>query len=147
MEKEQTRSLILNILQTQSTFRTVVQRSLAKLNQDITFEMIQVLVELWKQDGVNQQDLAIKTFKDKSSLSYLINNMEKRNYVVRCEDEKDRRNKRIMLTDEGRALKDQFTPLLDNIYSQMADRLDGDMVRQINACMKNLNYIISQIKL
>ncbi|MGL4332950.1 MAG: MarR family winged helix-turn-helix transcriptional regulator [Bacteroidales bacterium] len=147
MEKEQSRSLILAILQTQSTFRTVVQRSLGQLDKNITFEMIQVLVELWKQDGINQQELANKTFKDKSSLSYLLNNLEKRDLVLRYEDEHDRRNKLILLTDKGRELQNHFSPILGEIYAQMAEKLDPDTLDFVISYMKELNLIISKINL
>lgn len=147
MDKEQARNLLLSILQAHSTFRTVVQRTIAKLDNNITFEMMQILVELWKKDGINQQELADKTFKDKSSLSYLISNLEKRDLVIRCEDTQDRRNKRIMLTDAGRELQNQYTPILQDVYSQMAEQLDSTTVDFVVSYMKDLNHIISQINL
>lgn len=146
MENDKSRSLMLSILQVHSTFKTVAQRSLTKLNKEITFEMMQVLVELWKNDGVNQQILAQKTFKDKSSLSYLINNLEKRNLVFRKEDNNDRRNKLIYLTEAGDNLRHEFNPLLNNIYTQMAKELDIREIDNVIAYMSDLNQIISQIK-
>ena len=147
MEKDNSRSLMLSILEVHSTFKTIVQRSLTKLNKDITFEMMQVLVELWKSDGVNQQILAQKTVKDKSSLSYLINNLEKRNLVYRKEDENDRRNKLIYLTDAGDKLRYDFTPLLEDIYIQMAKKLNNKDIEKIIFFMSELNQIISKINI
>lgn len=146
MNKDKSRNLIISILQVQSTFRTVAQRAFAKLNKDITFEMMQVLVELWKQDGINQQIIAQRIFKDKSSLSYLISNLEKRKLVYRKEDETDRRNKLVYLTEDGSDLRHEFRPVLDDIYSQMSLELDSSSTDNIISGMNDLNRIISKIK-
>ncbi len=69
---------------------------------DLTFEMLQVMACLWKQDGINQQEVSNITVKDKASMTYLIDNLTARKLVYRLEDDKDRRNKLIYLTLTGR---------------------------------------------
>ena len=71
---------------------------------------------LWKQDGTNQQELADKTFRDKSGMTYLIDNLVKRKMVKRVEDGCDRRNKLIYLTEEGKALQTTLYPWVAEVY-------------------------------
>lgn len=84
---------------------------------DLTFEMLQVLNHLWTKEGVNQQELANLLLKDKASLTYLIDNLAKRDLVQRTEDGNDRRNKIITLKPEGAKLKDIIRPWIDEMYT------------------------------
>lgn len=74
---------------------------------DITPEQWTVLLALWEKDGITQQELCNATFKDKPSMTRLIDNMEKRHLVVRITDTHDRRTNRIHLTKTGRILEDK----------------------------------------
>ena len=86
-----------------------LQSKLRENNIDLTFEMLQVLYCLWKKNGINQQEIANLTAKDKASVTYVLDNLVKRNYIYRQEGE-DRRNKIIFLTPEGRAMKKKIDP-------------------------------------
>ena len=77
-------------------------RSFRKLSIDITPEQWTVLYYLWSRDGVTQQELCNVTFKDKPSMTRLIDNLEKQQLVVRSPGVKDRRINLIHLTDKGR---------------------------------------------
>lgn len=101
----------------QSEFKAFIRNKLKESNIDLTFEMLQVLLLLWKKDGVNQQELANLLHKDKASLTYLIDNLSKRGLVQRLEDTDDRRNKRITLMPEGARLNDVILPWIDELYA------------------------------
>lgn len=74
---------------------------------EITPEQWTVLLFLWEKDGVAQQELCNITFKDKPSITRLINNMEKQNLVVRKPNIKDKRTNLIHLTETGKKLKEK----------------------------------------
>ena len=82
-------------------------RSFRKENIDITPEQWTVLYYLWLKDGVNQQELCNATFKDKPSMTRLIDNMERQHLVVRISDKKDRRTNLIHLTKDGKELEEK----------------------------------------
>src|ERR1700735_439870 len=73
--------------------RRNIQLKIHEQGIDLTFEMLEILSCLWKKAGVNQQELADLTLRDKSGITYLIDNLAKREIVTRVEDEKDRRNR------------------------------------------------------
>ena len=86
-----------------------------KLGEDEVQQVLQpthmgVLVDLWMQDGVRQQDLAVSTIKDKGTITRTLNFLEQENLVVRVPDRTDKRNKRIYLTHMGKELKHQLLP-------------------------------------
>lgn len=105
------------MVKVQSEFKTSIRNRLKTSNLDLTFEMLQVLLLLWKKDGVNQQELANLLHKDKASLTYLIDNLSKRKLVQRKEDQDDRRNKIITLTKEGAGMYDVVRPWIDELFT------------------------------
>ena len=60
-----------------SAINRKLYRSFRKINIDITPEQWTVLYYLWSKDGVTQQELCNATFKDKPSMTRLIDNLEK----------------------------------------------------------------------
>lgn len=123
---ELTQSFVQTILKTQASFRQAIQHSLKQNKAGITFEMMQIMACLWRKENVNQQELADKTFKDKASLTYLINNLEKRGLVIRLSDPADRRNKLIGLTPQGEELRLKIMPLLQDIYAEAGRKINKE---------------------
>ena len=96
---------------------------------------IGVLVDLWAQDGVRQQDLAVSTIKDKGTITRTLNILEQENLVVRVTDRSDKRNKRIYLTHKGKELEHQLLP-----YAQraIAGATSGISQEELCICKKVL---------
>ena len=97
-------------------------RSFRKLSIDITPEQWTVLYYLWSRDGVTQQELCNVTFKDKPSMTRLIDNLEKQQLVGRSPGVKDRRINLIHLTDKGRELEVATKPLVRTALDGFSDR-------------------------
>ena len=104
------------VIQVNTAFRQFVQQKLKQHKVDLTFEMLQIMGYLWENDGVNQQEIANATLKDKASLTCLIDNLTRRELVYRQEDSSDRRNKLIFLTDQGWHLKTVVRPWLEDMH-------------------------------
>lgn len=144
-DSELAHELNLLILRTRMTFRQTIQRLLKRNNVDMTFEMLQIMHCLWKEQGVSQQTLAEKTAKDKACLTNLINNLQKKGWVVRREDTGDRRNKLVYLTPEGRTVAKKIKSLLKEMYTQIGNEMN---TRDMENCMKyltELNGIVDKI--
>jgi len=84
-----------------------LSRNFRQNNLEISPEQWTVLIFLWEKDGVTQQELCNATFKDKPSMTRLIDNMEKQHLVVRISDKKDRRTNLIHLTKTGREIEEK----------------------------------------
>ncbi len=123
-------------------FRQFLQMKLKENNMDLTFEMLQVLGCLWTEDGVNQQELADQTVKDKASMTYLIDNISRRGLVTRQEDPNDRRNKLVHLTKAGRELQKTVEPWVEEMYRYAGDGLSIDalksMIDQLERIRENI---------
>ncbi len=134
---------IQTILQTQSYYRQIIHREIREHNIDVTFEMLHILRCLDGAGNVNQQELANLTFKDKSSLSYLIKNMEKRGLIRREEDVNDKRSKLVLLTQKGNELYKEIKRIIEVVYSQMEECLDLEHIR---ICIEYMQEFTQTIK-
>jgi DNA-binding MarR family transcriptional regulator len=104
----------------------------------LTFEMLQVMGCLWRKDGINQQEITNITVKDKASMTYLIDNLVKRSLVKRQEDPSDRRNKLILLTEQGKQLKNKIQPYMDEMYQVAGKNIE---ITVLNECMDVLSKV------
>jgi DNA-binding MarR family transcriptional regulator len=146
MEPDQKSELVIefcqSIFELRYKLRKMFQVKLKEAGISISFEVLEIMKQLRSHAGLNQQELADMLFKDKSSMTYLIDNMVKAGLVSRTEDAVDRRNKRIMLSDKAHDLIRQLEPLASHCYSALAAEVNGrdlqaglDMVIKINGSL------------
>lgn len=126
--------------------KTFLRNKIKVNNLDLTFEMLQVLKYLWNNKNVNQQEIANMTLKDKASLTYLIDNLTKRNLVFRTEDKDDRRNKLISLTPEGLALKKIIEPWLEEMYTLAGKNISSHLLSGGTELFKKINENLEESK-
>jgi DNA-binding MarR family transcriptional regulator len=104
--------------------------------------MLHILRCLNRVDSkVNQQELANLTFKDKSSLSYLIKNMEKRGLLARKEDPSDKRNKLVALTAKGEKLYAEIREIIDDVYAKLEENVNLEHIQRCVEYMKEFTDI------
>ena len=84
-----------------------LQKNFKQAGVEITIEQWSVLYHLWKEDGQSQQQLCDATFRDKPSITRLVDNLEKLGLVKRVASKDDRRINKIYLTPEAEKLQEQ----------------------------------------
>ena len=107
---------------------------------DITPEQWTVLLFLWEKDGVSQQELCNATFKDKPSMTRLIDNMERENYVVRIASKNDRRTNLVYLTRQGRELEDRARNVANRT---LKEALAGLSIEELRISQEVLRKVFS----
>lgn len=89
----------------------------------ITPPQFALLAFLWQEDGRTQTALSEKTEIDRTTLSGLLDRLQKLGLVCRIADPADRRAWQICLTPAGRALEGQLTPLVLDLRRQVSANL------------------------
>jgi len=84
-----------------------LQKNFKQAGLDITIEQWSVLYHLWKEEGQSQQQLCDATFRDKPSITRLVDNLEKLKLVKRVPSKEDRRINLIYLTKEAIELQEK----------------------------------------
>ncbi len=114
---------------------------------DLTREQWSVLAVLWKTDGCSQQIIADATNRDKPGITRLIDNLAKEGYVIRKNDEKDRRLNLIFLTSKGKKIKEPVMKVVDETIEQATKGLNDDQIIVIrNAFQVIYENIINYVK-
>ncbi len=109
----------------------MMYRNFRKEGLDITPEQWTVLAFLWKEDGVTQQTLCNSTFKDKPSMTRLIDNLTKQKLVYRNASQSDRRSNMIFLTEEGKSIRDRANKAVNATMDAALAGIDEGGLRQV----------------
>jgi DNA-binding MarR family transcriptional regulator len=80
---ENIQDLVDSILNIRGGMKIYVQRKIRDDRFNLTYEMVQVLGTLWLKGSMNQQQIADRIQKNKSSLTPLLNNLAKRGLILR----------------------------------------------------------------
>lgn len=120
-----------------------LQKNFRQAGLELTVEQWSILVHLWKEDGLNQQELCNRTFRDKPSVTRLLNNMEKQGLVKRVPSETDKRINLIQLTDSARALKSLTTTIANDTLN---DGLLDVTKEEVNIVKRVLQQVYDNLK-
>ena len=112
-----------------------LNHNFTKAGYDITCEQWGVLVNLWRNNGQSQQELAGTTCKGKTSVTRLIDGLEKRNFVVRTPDKVDRRQKLIYLTSKGKEFQQELLHIVEKTLNEAQQSIRA---KDISICKKVL---------
>jgi DNA-binding MarR family transcriptional regulator len=119
-----------------------LQKKFNASNLNLTIEQWSVLYHLWKEDGKSQQELCNATFRDKPSITRLVDNLEKLNLVKRVADEKDRRINKVYLTKAAQKLQEQSMQMAEETLNEA---LEGVPPEQVNLCKEVLQKVYDNL--
>jgi DNA-binding MarR family transcriptional regulator len=101
------------------------------------------LYHLWKQEGISQQELCNATFRDKPSITRLVDNLEKLNLVKRVASENDRRINLIFLTKQAQKLQEDTMALAEETLNEALETVPAD---RIDVCKEVLQIVYDNLK-
>ena len=101
-----------------------------------------ILLILWSKGEQTPSALAEVTFRDRTTITRLIDQMVKKQFVVREHDEKDRRRVLIKASDKGQALKDELIPIAK---SMIATATSGISPQDIETTVKTLSQMTNNL--
>ena len=116
--------------------KRLIYRLISENNVEITPEQWTVLSFLWKEDGITQQKLCDATFKDKPSMTRLIDNLVKQDLVYRDTAPNDRRSNLIFLTKQGKSIKDKANAAVTDTARSALAGIDENGLEQVRATLK-----------
>ena len=120
-----------------------LQKNFKEANVEITIEQWSVLYHLWKEDGLSQQQLCDATFRDKPSITRLVDNLEKLQLVKRVSSKDDRRMNMIYLAPEAKDLQEKTMELANQTLNEA---LEGVNIEQIEIAKLVLQKVYDNLK-
>ncbi|AZQ60326.1 MarR family transcriptional regulator [Maribacter sp. MJ134] len=103
-----------------------LQEAFDRHGLDMTKEQMVILKKLHEQDGINQNELASLTYRDKSSLARLISKMESKKYIRRVQSKEDKRNNEIFITEEGLKILAETRPVIQEVIDVMEQGINKE---------------------
>lgn len=100
-----------------------LQEKLKENGLDLSKEQVVVLKKLHEKDGLNQNELAFLTLRDKSTLTRLLSKMENKKYIRRLRNKEDKRISQVFLTEEGREIYNKTKPVLKNLLDSLGQEI------------------------
>lgn len=120
-----------------------LQKHFRESGLEITIEQWSVLYHLWQEDCLSQQDLCKLTYRDKPSITRLIDNLEKQKLVKRMAHKDDRRKNLVCLTEAAKALQNVT---IDLANQTMDEALTGLSKQEIETAKKVLYRVHENLK-
>ncbi|NLY67915.1 MAG: MarR family transcriptional regulator [Tissierellia bacterium] len=101
---------------------------------------IMFLLELYYCDGISQEELSSYLSIDGANTTRAINKLEKEGYVVRKQDEKDRRVKRIYLTKKAMDIKPKVLGLINQWENLLLENLTKVEKQVLSELLKKIGH-------
>jgi DNA-binding MarR family transcriptional regulator len=119
-----------------------LQKHFRQSGLEITIEQWSILYHLWVEDCLSQQQLCNRTFRDKPSITRLIDNLEKQKLVKRLASKTDRRINLVCLTEAAKNLQ---TATADLANKTMDEALIGVTKDEIETVKKVLHQVYENL--
>jgi DNA-binding MarR family transcriptional regulator len=115
-------------------------RNMAHL--DIKPPHLDILLNLYRREGISQQELARKLLVGRSNMSMLLPQLEKRGLIERRADPRDKRVLRLHLTDDGKSVTEEAmkiqTGLIDTVMATSSEERCMIVAEQMEKIIETL---------
>jgi len=114
-----------------------LQRRVVK-SENLTPPQYSILMELWKSDGKQFKDLASACCCSPSTITGIIDTMEKKEIVYRENNPEDRRSLLVKLTEKGKEIKNT-TPPIKIILKNCCEGFTSEDLEQLSSLLNKLS--------
>ena len=113
-----------------------------KLSQfGITPGQYGVLNYLWEMHEASPKELARELSLENSTISGVLDRMQKKGLIDRLLDPSDRRSIRVILTPEGAALEGDVLKAVDEVNRQVLSRFDAETAETLLRCLQLISGV------
>jgi len=97
-----------------------------------------ILFALWQNNSISIQDLAKKTSLGKSTLTSMLDRLEKAGYLTRVPSTEDRRKILIVLNEKDRAFQDVYMQVSNEMTELFYRGFDAKEMDQFEAYLRRI---------
>lgn len=106
----------------------------------------ELMANLFRDDGLTQQELARRMMVSKGNVTGLINRLSALGFVERKQCEVDARSNQIFLTEEGRKVESEALKLQAKLITQVMSIISEDEQHNLNEIMKRVQTKVEELK-
>jgi len=103
------------------SFKSRLEERFQKISPAVTLPKFVLLHVLDRRDGLTQNEIAARAYKDKTNVARILASLEEEKLILRKKDPDDLRSYRVFLTDSGRNLVLTLQPIIEEVVREAAD--------------------------
>ena len=103
-----------------------------------------VLNALWKQEGMTQSELSDALNRSPSTITKMVQRMEKAGFVERRDDPSDERISRVYLTETGRNVRSAVEDVWQSFAAQAFEAFTEDELAHFHTLLERLYHNIAE---
>ncbi len=115
-----------------------INRAFVQAGHELTIEQWGLMKDISLNDGLPQAHLVDCACKDKTSVTRLLEGLERRDLVRRATDEHDRRQKKVFLTASGNALLDELFPIVKAAQVGVTSGISSDDLATVRKVLRQV---------
>ena len=138
MDKEFEKSLGPWFGMTMKMIDNRIEELLEESGIDLTKLHFIILKKVKQNEGVKQNDLAFFTNRNKSSLTRIINTLEKKNYIARIPSKEDKRINQLYITIQGEKMLEKAKPLFMKFAGMVESGLSKEEIENTIEILKRI---------
>jgi len=104
-----------------------------------------ILFVLWKRDDISIVEISGKTGLAKTTLTSMLDRMEKQGHIERHFDLDDRRRIRIRLTDQARNLMDRYQEVSDEMSSIFYKGFTDEEIMEFDSQLEKIRNNLEEV--
>lgn len=103
-----------------------------------------ILYELWREDNITISELSYRTKLANTTLTTMLDRLEKMGYIIRKSNPNDRREIRIMLKEQSEQLKEQYNEILRIMHSVNFKGFTEEEEQQLRAYLDRIKQNLEE---
>ena len=131
-------SLGFMTITTNRLLNALLRRSMREAGIDLSGEQWGVLIILWDRGELPQEELIRLACMDKTGMSRLLGQLETKGLIARRPDASSARRKRIQVTQQAQALREQAVTVARDVLNQALKDVPED---DLAVCMRVLETV------
>lgn len=120
-----------------------IEEVLSENDIDLSKMQFIILKNIEECEGVSQNELALFSKRDKSSLTRMINTLINKGYITKCSSKEDKRKNNIHLTKKGKEILKKATPYFHNMAMAIEKNLTQEEIEFTKNIMKKIQININ----
>lgn len=131
---------IVNIVANKMKFE--LEQSFINNGYDITAQQWMILSIVYENEGINQNELALKSKKDKTNIARIVDKLKNKNYIERISSTNDKRAFNVFTTILGKSTKEQLSKLAMDVIHNSTKNIS---LEEQTICMNVLKKIYTNL--
>lgn len=115
-----------------------LQETFKAQNIDLSREQMIILKTLYNNNGIQQNELACLTYRDKSSMARLLDTMATKHYIIRKHSKNDKRINKVYLTEKGEEIFYKTMPILRSTIETMECGIKKNEIKNIIVILEKI---------